>query len=390
MATPTIKARTDPGITQIKIKGDRYYGYYRVYRSAPAGTHTFTRGDQKGKINTTPVKVWDGRRFRDYGEAQAALLQFKHEAQAPAPSELSTGEYLYRWLERQKTSAKRDTFTRRAGTIDTYGRHISRVSDIHHIPLAELKRDHLRDLYTSLVNGTAATADGSPIKITPVYVRQINVTVKAALADAVEDDLIAKNPANGVDLPGTVQGTEFKAHLITPLELELLYESAAADPEGTFVSTILATGLRLAECCNLKWTNLHLTGPEPYLYIAGDSDWQPKPGKASTRRVDVGPATTARLLEWQTKHGDSVYVFGHNGTALTAKQAETIWNRVRNSTGKPVSDQITPNSARHTIATNHQDHLVDTSAYLGHTKETAVKFYWEPTGTRPAYIVDSA
>jgi integrase len=83
-------------------------------------------------------------------------------------------------------------------------------------------------------------------------------------------------------------------------------------------------------------------------------------------------------------------VFGHNGTALTAKQAETIWNRVRNATTEPVSAAITPHSARHTIASNNTDHLVDTAVYLGHTKQTAVRYYWHPTGVRPSFLVDAA
>ncbi len=340
MATPTIRKSTDEGITQIKSKSDRYYGYYRAYRTAPPRTHQFTRGPQAGQLNQTSVKVWCSKRFKDYDEAKAWVQQASHEVAATAPSDLTVGKYLEDWLGRQATSGTKQGYRRRDASVAAYGRHLSRAYGVHHLRLTALSRVHLETLYAALVEGTAVDDDGNRIKgssgggLKAEYVRQIHKTLRTALDDAVERGLLVTNPAVGkVSLPGIDEDTEFEAHVITDTELALLLESADRDREGCLVSLILTTGLRRSEACNLRWSTVFIDQKEtePRLYVAKTEDFTPK-SKKSSRRVDVSTAIADRLRNWRLVHDPSEFVFGHNGTALTPKQAESIWNRVRTNT----------------------------------------------------------
>jgi integrase len=377
-SAPAIRKHTDEGISQIKAKANRYFGYFRAYYTAPDGS-----------------RVWSGRRYRDYDEAKAFTLQAKHEVKASAPASLTVGGYLQAWLDRQTTGSKRDGFRRRDASVAAYGRHLSRAAGIHSLPLTSLTQDHLESLYAQLADGTATDIDGNAIKgsagqgIKAQYVRQIHKTLRTALDDAVERGLITRNPATSknISLPGIEGDSEFEAHVITPTELELLYAAADSDSEGCLVSTILATGLRRSEACNLQWSAVDLASDDPKLYVAKTKDWSPK-SKRSRRVVHISTATADRLRKWHKVHGESQFVFGHNGTALTAKQAETIWNRVRRNTAEPVSDDITPHSARHTIMSNNAaHHLLETAAYLGHSPQTALRHYYHPEEVRPAFLV---
>lgn len=118
-------------------------------------------------------------------------------------------------------------------------------------------------LYVSPQIGTMKVKDVRPIHIQQIVNSlkghslsscvKVSAQLKAMFAQAVEDDMIRKNPARKATMPQATDGTN---RSITPEERQALLQVAQTDPFGLFVKIMLWCGLRPQEVAALEWTDI--------------------------------------------------------------------------------------------------------------------------------------
>jgi integrase len=128
--------------------------------------------------------------------------------------------------------------------------------------------------------------------------------LKGALACAVRGDLLARNPADGVDRP---KPDRHEINPPAPDAILRIMDSAEQTAIGALVHTAVMTGLRQAELLGLRWQDLDLDGG--LLRVKQTAQWLPGRGfifappktPKSRRTVDLSPRTVARLRQ-QRQH----------------------------------------------------------------------------------------
>src|SRR5215210_180917 len=148
----------------------------------------------------------------------------------PGPANLTVEQYLTSWL----ADSVKGTVSR--ATYDGYRRDVNHhiIPELGRRNLKELTRDDIRRLYRKkrdecLSNRTIA---------------YIHTTLRKALKDAVGDDLIPRNPTDGVKPPETPQGVAKEPQALDPSEVRTLFEAARGDRLEALYVVALCTGLR--------------------------------------------------------------------------------------------------------------------------------------------------
>lgn len=210
--------------------------------------------------------------------------------------------------------------------------------------------------------------------------------LKAAMKQAVIDDVIVKNPCDGVD--GAKKGSNSKKSGINALDFDgfarTLQALSVMSPSPATVAPQIAllAGLRRGEVCGLQWRDVELGDPDggkpatiTVRQAIGTADGgeyvkAPKNGKA---RTIVLPSALAELLrDWHSiecaaaaADGDELqphnYVIGKRGTGTNGAgnpwagltQTGKEWGTVARLLGiKGVADRLpTFHDLRHTYAT---------------------------------------
>ena len=219
--------------------------------------HIRKRGERSWAILVDLPRGPDGKRRRKWHtvhgtkkDAQRKRNELLHQLETGAyvePARMTLKEFLARWLGsiESKVGAK---------TLERY----EQLADHHIIPclgtiaLPRLQPLALQEFYEDrLRNGRRKGAGG----LSPQTVLHIHRILRASLAQAVRWQLLARNPADGVDPPK-----------VEPKEMSTLDEPATAwlftAAEGTrfYVPIVLAAtlGIRRGEIFGLTWTDLHL------------------------------------------------------------------------------------------------------------------------------------
>ncbi|MCL4474294.1 MAG: site-specific integrase [Actinobacteria bacterium] len=203
---------------------------------------------------------WKGG-FRTKKEADAELNKILHELNSGAytePSRVSVAGYMRKWL---KEYAKHNVTGR------TYVRY-EEIVEKHLIPalgrnvLPELRPAQISAYYSeALSNGRLNGKGGLSAKT----VRQHHAVLRKALEQAVQWQMINRNPAAAVAAPKP------KQREMTALNDDQLAELLHA-VEGTqnYIPILLAatTGMRRGEIFGLKWHDVDLEKPEPILHVS--------------------------------------------------------------------------------------------------------------------------
>jgi integrase len=196
---------------------------------------------------------------------------------------VTTGEYLKRWLE----DSVRDTV--RESTYNSYGRVVNGqlVLRIGRIKLSRLRPDHIRGLYRDMLDAGLATRT----------VRYAHTLLKRALTQAVMDGLVPRNSA------GVVKPPQLKREEIRPLsadQVRALFRSAerADDRLRALYTVAVHTGMRPGELLALRWDDVDLDAAFPTLQInralSEGKVTRPK-SQRSRRRIALSSATVAAL-----------------------------------------------------------------------------------------------
>lgn len=192
--------------------------------------------DENGKRK----RKWHGgfTTKREAERAQARLVHNLDQGVYTEPSSLSVAEYVTGWLEAKPNLAQ----TTREG----YQRELKRVTK-------RLGDRKLRDLTPSTIKSfyRDLTADG----YAPKSVRNTAGVLHKALADAVADGALPRNPADGLELPQS-ERPETQTWTVGELARFLSYVESHR-LYAAFV-VLCASGMRRSELLGLRWRNIDL------------------------------------------------------------------------------------------------------------------------------------
>lgn len=243
---------------------------------------------------------------RDAEKALREVLQQHDRGVRVAPTTIRLDAYLDDWL------ADVAPLKRRAGTVAHYRemlrRYVRPALGAHRLDqlsprdvqrlVADLERDGMPKGATQIEVRRGKRRKPGPLS--PQTIRYAHAVLSAALEQAVRSQLIASNPARGVELPK--RATDRRMRALTIDEAARLRAAASGDRLEALFLLLIGTGLRPGEALALRWTDLDLDAGrlrverslgrrrkgEPWRFEA--------PKTAGSRRTVPLPATIVRAL----------------------------------------------------------------------------------------------
>ena len=240
------------------------------------------------------------------------------------------------------------------------------------VPLADLTSLDLQRFYKHLLDGGRVDrieAKKKPKGLAPKTVRNILQIISSALKLAVEQRLIARNPADGCALPKA----ERKEMQTLPIEQLTSFLREAKD-SGVFALYYidLTTGLRRGELLGLKWSDIDLERGDLRVQrqigrIDGKIIEMPLKTKNAYRTLPLSADAIDVLMQQRRKTGNSEWVFpSPSGGPISPDSVLHMLHRVLKRAGLP---KVRFHDLRHTFATMALQNGVDVktvSSMLGH------------------------
>ena len=247
-----------------------------------------------------------------------------------------------------------------------------RAGPAHKIPLNDLSTLHLQQFYKKLLaEGRVERIESQkqPRGLSAKTVRNIHQIISSALKLAVEQRLIAHNPADGCALPKV----ERKEMQTLPIEQLTSFLREAKD-SGVFALYYidLTTGLRRGELLGLKWSDIDLEKGDLRVQrqigrINGKIIEMPLKTKNAYRTLPLSADAIDVLKMQKCKVGNSEWVFpSPTGGPMSPDSVLHMLQRVLKRAGLP---RIRFHDLRHTFATMALQNGVDVktvSSMLGH------------------------
>jgi integrase len=153
--------------------------------------------------------------------------------------------------------------------------------------LRDLTRPTLKQFFSGM---TAA-------KIPYPTIVKVRDALSSILRSAVEDELLMRNPMEGLKLPKDKRPRRMKPH-ISPSEFDALMQ-LVPEPYATMIFVAVWTGLRVSELIGLKWHCIHADSISvEERYFRGD--WSVPKTAASAATIGVAPEVITRILRLKT------------------------------------------------------------------------------------------
>jgi integrase len=201
------------------------------------------------------------------------------------PSPLTVKEYLAKWLNtaaRPRVSER--TFTGYSYLITQY----LEPALLSGMKLSDMRPLNIQQLYGDMqARGLSART-----------VRYLHAVLNSALRQAVKWGMLARNPAEAVELP---KQSRKEMSALSPKEAAEFLKAAAQDRFGVLFAFALATGMRPEEYLGLQWKDVDLE--RGTVTVRRALVWREKggwyfgePKTARSRRSIPLPASTVRAL----------------------------------------------------------------------------------------------
>jgi len=224
-------------------------------------------------------------------DAEKRLAELLHQIDTGTlakPGKTTLTEYLDRWLaDYAKPNLSPRGFERYTGIIR---QHL--IPDMGGITLTQLKPEHLQKHYTAMLNNGLSAGT----------VRYHHAVIHKALQTALKWGLVARNVADGVDIPRTR-----RREMQTWDEGELSYflEAAKKSQYYALFYTALYTGMRRSELLALRWQDIDFIYSQIYvsrsLHHLKDGSYvftQPKSAR-SRRTIALSPSAILALRDYR-------------------------------------------------------------------------------------------
>lgn len=237
-----------------------------------------------------------GRKYRDVEKKLAEAMGNAARGIVFDAGKLAVGEWLDSWLRdclKPLVAAGKmahSTFIRYEGIVN---KHLKPA--LGRRKLKDLTRVEVRRLYAE--KGEALSARS---------VDYIHVTLQMALSQAVRDDLIPRNVAEGERPRSSRQRRSDDARALSSQQARALLSAARGTRNETLYVVAVHTGLRQGELFGLKWTDVDLNGRRlsvsRSLKVTDHGlDFGPPKNKASRRSVPLSKTAVASLRAHRTR-----------------------------------------------------------------------------------------
>jgi len=300
---------------------------------------------------------------RDAENWLRSQLERKRSGATVLPSRVTVGDFLTTaWLPVVKNRLAPKTYLEYEGMVR---RRL--VPHLGHVRLQELRPDHIARCYEALRSPGANKRGKKGGRLSEQSIQHAHRCLRGALAYAVKQELIARNPADGVDKPRGKSDSDRATTMQVWEAAELRRFLAATADHRFFALWHLAafTGMRRGELLGLKWDAVDLEAGTARVVRSrtsvGYEMVEGPPKTAAGRRViDLDAATVAVLRRWRAQQAQERLAWGEawtntglvftreDGTAPHADHVARAYEvAVRDAAARPIRFH----DLRHTHAT---------------------------------------
>ena len=340
-----------------------------------------------GTIRQRKDGRWEGRAVVGYDDkglpkTKNVLAKSKHECQEKLiklmeavgntksekiRADMPFGEWVDFWYQTYVKSGLRPS------TQHTYETNIYQhvIPQLGQIPLCQLTQKDLHQFYAHLKKeGRLIRTDLYGKGLSDRMVRMCHAKCRAALDQAVQENLIRTNPAIGCKLPPK-RGREMQ--VLSRQELQRFLMQAKADGYFELFLLDLSTGLRRGELLALQWSDLDLDAgtlsvTKQIYEVNGKMQISIPKTKASIRKLVLPPAVVEVFREYQ-KTAKCRWVFPSPIKEDAPITPGSMLRRLHVTLERTQCKQIRFHDLRHTFATMALENGMDIktlSAMLGH------------------------
>ncbi len=205
-----------------------------------------------------------------------ALLVAHRQGTITAPEKHTLGAWLDQWLESKKPHISEGSYRDYEGLL---GRHVPQ--ELKKMRLQAIKRAHLKELDTKLAKvhraepskkvsvtnkKTVHKEEKAKVTLSARTRSKVFQYLKAAFEEAIEQELIAVNPARGIRVRANTQELQARAtgadKALSEGEMFAFLDAALNHPLYPALYTMFSLGLRRGEALGLRWRSVNFTTGE--------------------------------------------------------------------------------------------------------------------------------
>ncbi|MFN0027714.1 MAG: tyrosine-type recombinase/integrase [Acidimicrobiales bacterium] len=330
--------------------------------------------------------TWPTELDADHAAQEALVDQRRQAWHNPRAGDITLAEHLELWAAQKKATGAHG---------DYYQATTGRLIRLHINPY--LGRRALRELTPPVIRGwyrqlCAARLDAAGrVGLIPPKAYRV---LRAALADAVRDELIARTP---VDIPGAGSEDSPERPLLTPDQIDALAD--AAEPHRKSMILLAAWGgLRFGELAALRRRDVDLlrrqvTVSKSIVEIGAVAKRKAPKTRAGVRTVALpAPVVTAleeHLSRFTGAEGAATVFVGVRGGELRRRTWAREWRRTREAAGLPAGVHF--HDLRHaagTMAAQAGATERELQARLGHASGASARRYQHAAARRDAELAE--
>ena len=337
---------------------------YKKRKDGRYMTHVQIGTDDSGKMKR---KTLYGRTIRELEEKVAETRKQVAQGILILNDSLLLSKWAIEWLETYKNNTPYNTKAQYKNALKA---HI--IPALGDLKLSDIRAHHIQKLINEKNSeGHLRTA------------QVIFLTINQIMKKAVNSNLIARNPAETVEMPPNVKPQK---RALTDIEKSYIEAANLNLKSRVFVSVLLYAGLRRGEALALTKNDIDLkentiTVDKTLIIKGNQAEIKPEPkSKAGFRTIPM-PTILSTLMAEYIQTLDTIHLFpaAKSGTIMSVGSFTWFWEKIiaeinkaagGTKTIKIIASDITPHIFRHTYATTLYYAGVDikTAQYLlGHS-----------------------